>query len=168
MTEKTIIETERLLLRKLTLYDAPFIFELVNTEGWLKNIGDRNIKSIKDAESYLSSGPIKSYHENNFGMWLVIEKTHQASIGLCGLIKRPSLDDIDIGYALLPKFYKKGFAYEAAQATYDYGINELGIDRIVGICNIDNKASIHILEKIGLRIEKKMTINNLPEVYLLS
>jgi RimJ/RimL family protein N-acetyltransferase len=168
MKGKKIFETERLLLRELKMSDAPFIFELVNTEGWLKNIGDRNVKTINDAESFLSSGPLKSYHENNFGMWLVIEKASKASIGLCGLINRPSLDDIDIGYALLPSYYKKGYAYESAQAVYNYGKEQLGINKIVGICNVDNAASIHILQKIGLQIEKKMPFNDLNEVYLLS
>lgn len=168
MENTIILETERLTLRKLNLDDAAFIFEIVNTKGWISNIGDRNIRSLKDAENYISSGPLKSYHENNFGMWIIEKKLDGTPIGLCGLIKRPGLEDIDIGYALLPKHYKQGYALESAKAVLDYGSNYLKIDKIVAICNTDNLDSIRLLNKIGLKIEKTMLIDDKNEVYLLS
>ena len=167
MNAKTIIETERLLLKELSMDDSAFIYKIVNTEGWLQNIGERNVHSEKDAINYLS-GPFKSYTDNNFGMWLIVEKANSSKIGLCGLINRPSLEDIDIGFALLPEFTKKGFAFEAANAAMDYAKNVLKIERVVGICNTDNLASIRLLEKLGLKIEKTITFENSKEVFFMS
>ena len=163
-----ILETDRLIIRELNINDAGFIKEIVNTEGWISNIGDRNIRTISDAENYIRSGPLKSYKENNFGMWLLEEKIHKLPVGMCGLIKRPGLKNIDIGYALLPEYYKKGYALESAKAVLDYGKNSLEIAKIVAICNMDNHDSIKLLNKLGLHIEKKMLIDTNKEVYLLS
>lgn len=164
---KTILETERLLLRELTTDDSAFIFTIVNTDGWLQNIGDRNVNSEKDAINYLK-GPFESYRENNFGMWLIEEKASSIAIGLCGLIDRPLLEDVDIGFALLPQFTKKGFAYEAAKATMNYAKEVLKIDRVVAICNTDNQASIRLLEKLGLQNEKTIQMADDKDVYLMS
>ena len=164
---KTILETERLLLRELTIDDSAFIFTIVNTDGWLQNIGDRNVNSKKEAINYLK-GPFESYKKNNFGMWLIEEKASSNAVGLCGLIDRPLLDDIDIGFALLPQFTKKGFAYEAAKATMNYAKEVLKIDRVVAICNTDNLASIRLLEKLGLQNEKTIKIADDKDVYFMS
>ncbi|WP_435353793.1 GNAT family N-acetyltransferase [Emticicia sp. SJ17W-69] len=149
-----LIETERLYLRKLTLEDAPFMLELLNTPTWLQFIGDRNVHSIEDAENYLKNGTLKSYQENGFGFYAVIEKTSGKTIGMCGLIKRDSLPDIDIGFAFLPHLISKGFGYEAASATLDYALNTLKIKRIIAIVNPDNEKSIGLIKKIGLHFEK--------------
>lgn len=149
-----LIETERLYLRKFTLDDAPFILELLNTPTWLQFIGDRNVHSIEDAENYLKNGSLKSYQENGFGFYAVIEKTSSKTIGMCGLIKRDSLPDIDIGFAFLPHLISKGFGYEAASATLNYALNTLQIKRIIAIVNPDNEKSIGLIKKIGLHFEK--------------
>lgn len=162
-----LIETERLTLRQLTLKDAPFIFRLVNEPSWLDNIGDKHIHSIKDAENYIEHGPLKSYRENGFGLYLIelklaIDLRMQASsdqtkptpIGLCGLVKRDELDDPDIGYALVPDYWGTGFASEAAKAIFDYSSISLRIKRVVGITSMDNKSSIRVLTKIGLKFDK--------------
>jgi RimJ/RimL family protein N-acetyltransferase len=167
MEGKKILESNRLILRELSTADAPFFKEIVNSDGWIKNIGDRNIHSILDAEEYIKKGPMKSYKENNFGMWLMIEKESGESIGMCGLVDRPGLEDIDIGFALLPKYYKKAFAFEAAAAVLDYAKTTLAIPKIVAICNTDNKDSINLLLKLGYHIDKKIHINDSPELYLL-
>src|SRR6478736_8102385 len=114
---KYILETERLQLRQFEIDDAEFIVELVNTPGWLKFIGDRNIKTTEDAIRYLQNGPMKSYQENGFGLSLVEEKGNRKSIGMCGILKRDSLENPDIGFALLPEFVGKGYAFEIALAT---------------------------------------------------
>lgn len=155
-----IIETERLFLRKLTLDDAPFMLELLNTPTWLQFIGDRNVHSIEDAENYLKNGTLKSYQENGFGFYAVIEKAGGQTIGMCGLIKRDSLPDIDIGFAFLPHLISKGFGYEAASATLDYALNTLKIKRIIAIVNPDNEKSIGLIKKIGMQFEKMIKFEN--------
>lgn len=155
----TIIETERLILRKFTLHDAAFVLELLNTPTWLQFIGDRNVLSIEDAENYLKNGTLKSYQEHGFGFYAVIEKAEMSDrsskiIGMCGLIKRDSLPDIDIGFAFLPNLVSKGFGYEAASATLNYAKNTLKIDRIIAIVNPENEKSIGLIRKIGMQFEK--------------
>jgi [ribosomal protein S5]-alanine N-acetyltransferase len=160
-----ILETERLILRKLTLDDAAFMVKLLNTPTWLQFIGDRNVHSIEDAENYLKNGTLKSYQEHGFGFYAVIEKAKTSdrsnkTIGICGLIKRDSLPDIDIGFAFLPNLISKGFGYEAASATLDYAKNILKIDRIIAIVNPDNEKSIGLIRKIGMQFEKMIRFEN--------
>lgn len=148
-----ILETERLILRQFTLDDAPFILELLNTPTWLQFIGDRNVHSIEDAENYLLNGSLKSYAENGFGFYAVVTKENGKTIGMCGLIKRDTLPDIDIGFAFLPNLISKGFGFEIASATLDYALNVLNIKRIIAIVNPDNEKSIGLIKKIGMKYE---------------
>jgi len=157
MEPSTILETKRLVLREFTLDDAPLILKLVNTPTWLKFIGDRNIHTIEDAKNYLISGPMDSYKKNGFGLSAVLLKDNTL-IGMCGLVKRDTLDDIDIGFALLPEYFGKGYAYEIAAATMHHAKSVLKIDRVVAITDVNNASSINLLEKIGLRFEKKITL----------
>ena len=112
-----VIQTDRLLLAPLTIEDAPFIFELLNTPEWLQYIGDRGIKSQEDAANYILTGPVRSYSQNGFGLLLVKLKDSNTPIGICGLINRPALDDVDIGFAFLSRYTGQGYAFEAANAT---------------------------------------------------
>lgn len=149
-----ILETERLILRQLRLDDAEFIFELLNDPSFIQNIGDRNIRTVDNARSYIVNGPVASYAKHGFGLYLVVLKETAESIGMCGLIKRDGLEDVDIGYALLPSYWSKGYAVEAAQATKAYAKDVIGLKRIVAIVDPANAGSIRVLEKIGLRFEK--------------
>ncbi len=155
-----ILETERLILRKFTLADAPFMLELLNTPAWLQFIGDRNVHSIEDAENYLKNGTLKSYQEYGFGFYAVIEKSSELTIGMCGLIKRDTLPDIDIGFAFLPNLISKGFGFEAASATIDYALNVLKIKRIIAIVNPDNEKSIGLIKKIGMQFEQMIKLGD--------
>ncbi|HUF00672.1 MAG TPA: GNAT family N-acetyltransferase [Anaerolineales bacterium] len=155
----TILETERLILRQLTQDDAEFMSELLNDPSWIQNIGDRNIKTLDDARSYILNGPVASYTKNGFGLYLVVLKETNESIGICGLIKRDGLDDIDIGYALLPKFWSKGYAVEAARVVKAYAKDVIGLKRVVAITDPANAGSIRVLEKIGLRFEKMVRLS---------
>jgi len=148
-----ILETERLILRQLTTDDAEFILEILNDPSFIRNIGDRNVRTIEDACSYILNGPVASYAKNGFGLYLVLLKETQESIGMCGLIKREGLEDVDIGYALLPRYWSKGYAVEAARATKEYGKDVIGLKRIVAIVDPVNEDSIRVLEKIGLHYE---------------
>jgi RimJ/RimL family protein N-acetyltransferase len=153
------IETERLILRPMNVEDAEFILELLNDPSFIQNIGDRNVRTIDDACSYIVNGPMKSYEQNGFGLCLVVLKETDEPIGMCGLIKRAALDNVDIGYALLPKFWSRGYAFEAALATKEYARNGIGLKRLVAMTDPANTASIRVLEKLGLRFEKMIRLS---------
>ncbi|MGR3774422.1 GNAT family N-acetyltransferase [Bacillus paramycoides] len=147
-------ETERLILRWFDVKDAPFILELVNDPAWIQFIGDKGVRNLEDAKNYILNGPVDMYNKMGFGLYLVERKEDLTPLGMCGLIKRDSLEDVDIGFAFLEKFRSKGYGYESAAAVMEYGKNELGLKRIVAITSIDNADSGKLLEKVGLRFEK--------------
>jgi RimJ/RimL family protein N-acetyltransferase len=153
-----MIETERLLLVKFSVDDAAFVLELFNTLSWIQFIGDRGVRTLADAKHYILEGPLKSYEQLGFGPYLVKLKTNGLPIGLCGLYKRDVLDDPDIGFAFLPEYTGNGYGFESASAVMAYARNVLGLTRIVGITLPTNQRSIHLLEKLGLRVEKKISI----------
>ena len=155
----SVLETERLTLRQMTNDDAPFILELLNEPSFIQNIGDRGVRTIEDAEAYILNGPVKSYEKHGFSLYLVILKETNESIGMCGLIKRDGLEDVDIGYALLPRFWSKGYAVEAARAVKDCAKDVIGLKRLVAIVDPANEGSIRVLEKIGLRYEKMIRLS---------
>ncbi|OQR57493.1 GNAT family N-acetyltransferase [Bacillus sp. CDB3] len=149
-----VLETERLTLRWFDIQDAPFILELVNDPAWIQFIGDKGVKNLEDAKNYILNGPVDMYNKMGFGLYLVERKEDLTPLGMCGLIKRDSLEDVDIGFAFLEKFRSKGYGYESAAAVIEYGVHKLGMKRIVAITSIDNAASGNLLEKVGLRFEK--------------
>ena len=153
-----ILETDRLALRQLTADDAEFILELVNEPSFIQNIGDRGVRSLADAVKYIENGPAASYARNGFGLYLVTLKESGESIGMCGLIKRETLDDVDIGYAFLPKFWSKGDAVEAARAAKEQA-RSLGLKRLVAITDPANEGSIRVLEKLGFKFEKMVQLS---------
>lgn len=148
-----VIATERLILRRLDLDDAAFIFELVNDPDWLRHIGDKGVRSLDDARDYLRKGPLEMYAQHGFGLFGVELRETGALIGMCGLIKRDSLDDVDIGFAYLPAYRAQGFAREAAAATLDYAKDVVKLARVVAIVSPANHASARLLERVGLRFE---------------
>src|SRR5258708_11726746 len=154
MTGVNILETERLALRRLTADDAEFIRELVNEPSWIRFIGDRGVRTLDDARAYLEKGPIAMYGRVGFGLWAVEVKETGEAAGLCGLSKPDALDDVDIGFAFLPRFWRRGYALESARAVLAYGRETLELDRVVAITSPDNEASISVLEKVGLRFEQ--------------
>ena len=153
-----ILETDRLILREFNTDDAAFILSLLNNPSWLQYIGDRNVKTMEDAHNYLLNGPMKSYHENGFGLSMVEIKESHIPIGMCGLIKRETLEHVDIGFALLPEYAGNGYAFEIASATMSYANNNLGLEDIVAITSADNEHSIRLLNKIGLGFEKMIKL----------
>lgn len=145
-----VIETERLILREITVTDAPFIVELLNTPSFLRFIGDRGVRTTQDAVRYINDGPRNSYLENGFGLWLVVLKEKGILAGMCGLIRRAALEHVDIGFALLPAFENKGIGYEAASAALRYGLRTLGLPKIVAIVDPANVPSTGLLRKLGM------------------
>ena len=152
---KFILETERLTITQFSLEDAAFIMELVNTPTWIENIGERNVRSEKDAQNYLEKGPMKSYLEHGFGLYKVALKENNFPIGMCGLIKREMLDDVDIGFAFLPEYEGKGYAFEAASAVMQHA-RKLNIDRVVAITLPTNIKSVNLLKKLKMKFENRI------------
>lgn len=162
-----MLKTPRLQLRQYVVADAPFIFKLMNSEGWLKNIGDRKIHSIADAEAYMEKNYLPLYEKYGFGPFLVSLKDG-TPIGSAGLYKRDTLDHPDIGFAFLPEFANKGYAFEAASAVMDYAANTLRIKTIVGITLETNLPSIKLLKKLGLNEIGTFTYEDGEELLLFS
>lgn len=163
----SIIETQRLVLRRLTTADAGFILKLLNEPSFIQNIGDKGVRTEADASRYIETGPINSYERYGFGLYLVLLKEGGVSIGICGLLKRDALEDVDIGFAFLPEFWSRGYAVESAAAVMDYGRNDLALRRIAAITSPDNSGSIRVLEKIGLRFERMIQLSESePQVRL--
>jgi RimJ/RimL family protein N-acetyltransferase len=148
------LETERLHLRQLTVEDAPFILELLNEPSYIQNIGDRGVRTLDDARAYLRDVPLASYAKNGFGLLMVELKASGESLGMCGLIKRDTLPDVDIGFAFFPRYWGQGYAFEAAAAVMTYGREVMRLERIVGIVSPGNTGSINVLRKLGLRFER--------------
>jgi len=144
-----VIETERLVLRRFDRGDAPFILRLLNEPSWIDNIGDKGVRTLDDAARYIENGPVAMYARTGFGLYLVELKPDAEPIGMCGLIKREGLVDVDVGFAFLPAYWGRGFAREAASATVEYGKRMLGLARIVAIVADDNDRSAALLERLG-------------------
>jgi len=157
---KYILETERLALRELNENDASFILELLNSDGWLKYIGDRNVRTKDQAKDYLMNGPIKSYQDNGYGLYLVELINEKIPRGMCGIIKRDTLELPDIGYAFLPIYMGQGYAFEIAEQTLQYAKDQLNINKILAITNPENNASIKLLGKLGLTFQKMIDATN--------
>lgn len=165
----TVIETDRLILRYLSTADQEFILALLNDPAFLRFIGDRGVRSLEDARKYITNGPMEMYARLGFGLYLVELKDDGIPIGLCGLIKRDGLNDVDIGFAFLPNYRSQGYAYEAAAATMAYGKDVINLQRIVAITSPDNEASGKLLEKLGMRFEKVIRLSEgAEEVKLFS
>ena len=144
-----VLQTPRLTLRPLTPDDAAFIVELVNDPSWLRFIGDKNIRDVEGARRYLAEGPIRMYEQHGFGMLCVESRETGERVGVCGLVKRDKLEDVDLGYALRPRHWGQGLAREAAVEVMRHATEDLGMRRVVAITAPGNAASQRLLEKLG-------------------
>jgi len=148
-----ITETARLTIRPLTEDDAPFILALTNDPAFLANIGDKGVRDLEGARRFLREGAWTNQPRPGHGQFAVELKATGEPIGVCGLLYRQTLDLTDIGFAFLPDHRGQGLAYEAAEAVMRYGRSSLGLTRIVGLTVPENRASIALLERLGLRLE---------------
>jgi len=164
----SVLETDRLTLRRITVDDAEFILELLNEPSFLRFIGDKGVRTLADARNYILNGPINSYEQFGFGLYLTELKDSAMPIGMCGLLKRETLDHVDIGFAFRPEFWGRGYGLEAAKATLIHGRDVFGLKRILAITSPDNHGSIGLLEKLGFRFERLMKLTeDTPPVKLL-
>jgi RimJ/RimL family protein N-acetyltransferase len=163
------LETERLVIRALTPDDAPLILDLLNQPSFLRYIGDRKVRTLEDARRYITTGPVASYARFGFGLCLVTLKRGMEPTGICGLLKRDALPEPDLGFALLPRFWSKGYAFEAASAVLTDARARLALPRVLAITSADNGASIRLLAKLGFRDEVVTRLSeDAPEVRLFA
>lgn len=158
MSAASVLETERLALRRLALEDAPFVVELLNQPSFIRWIGDKNVRSREDACEYLRKGPLAMYEAHGFGLLAVEPRAGGAPMGMCGLLKRDALPLPDLGFAFLPRYWSQGYAREAAAAVLAHGRATLGLGRVLAITDPDNAPSIRLLEAIGFRFERLLRL----------
>lgn len=161
------IETERLQLREFTLADAPYMLRQLNEPSFIENIADRGVRSVQQAEAYLRNGAMASYQQSGFGFWAVIEKTSGQIIGMCGLVKRDNLPEVDLGYSFLPEYFGQGFAFEATKACILAAKNKYLLKQLLAIVNVENISSRKLLEKLGFQYQQMIALyNNEPDLCL--
>jgi ribosomal-protein-alanine N-acetyltransferase len=162
----SIITTSRLDLRELNFGDAEFILELLNEAGFIRFIGDKGVRTLEDARDYIQKGPMDSYARNGFGLYAACLRDG-TPIGICGLVKREGLNDPDVGFAFLSRYWFSGYAVESAAAVLAHARDVLRIERVVAITAPENWSSIAVLEKIGLRFERMIRlVDRSPELKL--
>ena len=154
-----VIETGRLNLREMSEADAAFILELLNDPGFIRFIADRGVRTLEGAARYIDERFAESYRQHGFGLWLVEAKGEGVPVGICGLLKRGEpVPGVEVGYAFLPQFRGKGYAFEAASAAAAYARDVLGLPRLYAVVNPDNAASVRVLEKLGMKFERAVRL----------
>ncbi len=181
-----ILETERLVLSEVTENDAEFMLDLLNQPSFIKYIGDRNVRTVEEAKDFIESRYQKSYHDNGYGLYLVELKTDDTlanarvfaieskdqkpkdKLGVCGFVKRDNFEYADIGFAFLPQFEGKGYAFESAAAIMNYGAETLGFKQVLAITTQDNERSGKLLEKLGFKFDELIEMPNNEVLKLFS
>jgi RimJ/RimL family protein N-acetyltransferase len=154
-----VLSTERLHLREIEARDAALIVELLNDPSWLRFIGDKNVRTRADAERYIEEGPRAMYRRLGFGLYLVELRSTGKPTGICGLIRRAGLDDVDLGFAFLPRHCGKGYAFESSVAMLGYAREVLALPRVVAITSRDNVRSARLLARLGFRFERDIRLS---------
>ena len=152
------IKTPRLSLREISTADDEFILALMNEPAYIQYIGDRGIRTVENARTYILDKLTASYAKFGYGLYLVELKERPVSVGICGFVKRDSLEHADIGFALLREYWARGFAFEAASAVLDFGLGALDLKTVLGVTLPDNQSSIRLLEKLGLKFQKMIRL----------
>ncbi len=152
-----MIETERLRLAPMSLDDAAFVFELVNTKEWIENIGQRNIHTISDAKKYIRDKMMDHYDKHGYGNFLMTRKSDNIKIGCISLYNRDDVEGVDIGFAMLPGYMNKGYAYEGAESIKSTAREDLKLSGITAFTIKENVASQKLIEKLGLEFKKTIT-----------
>jgi RimJ/RimL family protein N-acetyltransferase len=143
------LETSRLSLRWFTRKDASLMLAIWNDPDFIRYVGDRGIRSIRDAEAAMDTGIISQYDTMGYGPYRVAIKTHGAPIGICGLFQRDYLPVPDLGFCLLPAFRRQGLTEEASRAVLEMASSDLGLDRVTAIVAEGNHPSLTLIRKLG-------------------
>ena len=147
------IETNRLILRRFEADDAKLIFELDSNPLVHRYLGNKPIKTMKEAEAVVELIP-SQYQKFGIGRWAMIEKSTRNFIGWNGLkfvterINGRS-NYYDLGYRLVPDYWGKGFATEGALVSVSYAKEELKLHELYAAAHVDNVASNRIIQKLG-------------------
>lgn len=157
-----MLRTERLVLDQLDDRDAAFILGLLNEPSFLRYIGDRGVRSLEDARRYIREGPVAGYERYGHGLLRVALKGGDAPIGMCGVLKRDTLPDPDIGFSFLPAYWSQGYAHEAAAAVMRHAREVLHLDRVLAITTHDNLASMRLLGKLGFQYQRMIRLGDDP------
>lgn len=170
-----ILETERLILREMdSASDAEFVLELQNSPGFLKYIGDRGVRTVADATTFIETRYRQSYHDHGYGLYVIelkaispdasnIPDSAYEPVGICGFVRRDSLPGPDIGFALLPEYEEKGYGVESAAAMMKYGRETLGFGVVLAITSLDNENSERLLAKVGFKFDRLITLPHSDE-----
>jgi RimJ/RimL family protein N-acetyltransferase len=153
-----VLQTPRLRLREFTLADAPIVVALLNDAGFLKNVGDRGVQTVADAENYIADKFLRSYREHGFGLYLMELKESGEPVGMCGLVQRTYLDVPDIGASVLERYLRRGYTLEAATVVLEWARDQLGVRRIVGVTRATNAAAHGLLQKLGFSPERPIQV----------
>jgi RimJ/RimL family protein N-acetyltransferase len=156
----TALETERLLLREFTADDAGFVLRLVNEPAFLRYIGDRGVRTLDDARRYIADGPVASHARHGHGLMRVVRKADGVAIGMCGVLRRDTLPDPDIGFSFFPEFWSQGYALESARAVMHDARSTLGLARILAVTTKDNEPSMRLLGRLGFRFERMVSLGS--------
>ena len=156
------LRTERLLIRPANTEDARFMLELLNSPGWIKYIGDRNVSNIDLAKTYIQERLIRSYQQNGHGL-MVVEDHSKNPLGLCGLLKRSYLEAPDLGFAILPQHEGQGYMYESSKAIIQEGISKLGLKEVYATTLKSNQRSQRLLRNLGFKYQRNMRIGTLDQ-----
>lgn len=154
-----VLSTERLRLRWADAGDAAFMLALLNEPAWIANIGDRGVRTLEQAADWIEARLVMAYRSQGFGFWIVERADDGERLGLCGLTKRDSLPEIDVGYAFLPAFWGRGYAREAAAACLNHAREMLQLRRVLAITGPENAASRRVLEAIGMRFVEQRVLD---------
>ena len=155
----TALETERLVLREFTADDAQFVLRLVNEPSFLRYIGDRGVRTLDDARRYIADGPVAGYARDGHGLMRAVRKSDGAGVGMCGVLKRDTLPDPDIGFSFFPEYWSQGYAFESAGAVMGHARGTLRLGRILAITTKDNEPSMRLLGRLGFRFDRMIAFN---------
>ena len=140
----------------MTLGDAEYILRHLNEPSFIENIRDSDVRTLDDARGYLTTGPLASYEKHGFGLMLVEDRRSGEPMGMCGLLQREYLEHPDVGFALDPPYWNRGYATEAADAVIRRGFSDLGCEEILGITSPGNGASIKVLRRVGMTLRGRL------------
>lgn len=161
------LETERLWLRRITLDDADLMLAIWNDPAFVRNVGDRGVRTLDEARTELQNGALKLFADHGYGPYAMVRKSDGTCVGICGLFRRDTLEHADIGFAALPDYCGRGYTAEAAQAVVDYARDDLGLEALTAIVSRNNEASISLIEKLGLSFSGMITMPGDDEEFCL-
>ena len=163
MRQSLTLETERLILQPVKMEDAEFILELYNSPNFIKFIGDRNLRTVEDAETYIKEKFLPHVEKHGFGSYVIITKSDTKKIGNVGIYVRDGLNAPDIGFSFLSEFEGKGYGFEASKKLMEIAFSEFGLKKISAITTKENIASQKLIEKLGLKFQSIVQLPDDPE-----